>query len=98
MYDTGSGTTQNRIEAVRLYRMACSQTRPKKGDACFELALAYRNGDGIAADANGANQFFRQSCDLGVEKGCIEWHRDDCNRLGQPQACAWLDKKGLPRR
>ena len=94
MYDEGKGVGKDRVEAVRLYRMACSQTRPKRAEACVRLAQAYKEGDGIAFDANGAAQFFRQACDLGSDKGCVEWHLDTCNRLGQPSSCEWLEKKG----
>ena len=95
LYDEGKGVGKDRAEAVRLYRMACSQTRPKQAEACIRLAQAYKEGDGIAFDANGAAQFFRQACELGSDEGCVEWHLDTCNRLGQPSSCEWLKKKGM---
>lgn len=98
MYDEGKGVEKSRAEAIRLYRQACTVLRPKEAGACLLLARAYREGDGIKSDANAAGQYFRQACELGSEEGCVAWHVDTCNRLGQPASCKLLEGKGVRKR
>ena len=85
-------------ELVRLYRQACTVLRPKVAGACSLLARAYKDGDGIRADANAAGQYYRQACELGSKEACLEWHLDTCNRLRQPASCNWLEKQGARKR
>ena len=40
------------------------------GTACTDLALMYRQGDGVSRDDNRSRELLRRACDLGVADAC----------------------------
>jgi len=52
---------------VRLYRRACEL---EDADGCFNLAAAFRAGEGVERSASEALKYFRRACDRGMNKAC----------------------------
>jgi TPR repeat protein len=53
--------------AFRLLDHACAEA---SGQACCDLAEAYRAGTGVAADAGRATELRKKACDLGAQTCC----------------------------
>ena len=65
-----AGLTQNLFSGVLDdYSRACSE-----GDinGCYQLAIAYRDGDGVERDDVAAKQFFEIACESGNTRACSE--------------------------
>ena len=57
----------NYEQARTRYQQACDAIG---SDACFQLAVLYEKGLGVAADKVKARTLYQQACDGGVEQGC----------------------------
>ena len=81
--NTSAGVKQNNSEAkIDNYAQACSE-----GDAssCYQLAIAYRGGDGLEADAVAAKQFLEIACDMGNAQACEELKTKSIRGVKQSQ-------------
>jgi TPR repeat protein len=54
-------------QAFHLLDHACAES---SGQACCDLAQAYKSGTGVAADSNRATELRRKSCELGFARCC----------------------------
>lgn len=52
---------------VRLYQRACEL---EDANGCFNLAAAFRAGEGVERSASEALKYFRRACDRGMNKAC----------------------------
>lgn len=57
------------VNAVQAYSVACAENLL---DACFALASMARDGIGMDANLDGANDLFQQLCDRGDSRACAE--------------------------
>jgi FOG: TPR repeat, SEL1 subfamily len=67
MYYYGEGIEQNKQKAVYWYTKAAEQGHP---GAQYNLAFMYDKGDGVKQNKSLANNYLKQSCELGFEKAC----------------------------
>ncbi|MCT6866622.1 MAG: sel1 repeat family protein, partial [Gilliamella apicola] len=58
---------QDKQKAVYWFTKAAEQNDSK---AQYNLAFMYEKGDGVEQDKSLANNYFKQSCELGFEKAC----------------------------
>ena len=57
----------DKAQASALWEDACTKQHPQ---ACVNLAVMYRQGDGVAADTTKAAAYLRQACDLKLQRAC----------------------------
>jgi len=60
------------------YSQACVEGDTK---ACYQLGVAYRDGNGVGQDAIASKQFFEIACDQGNAKACDELNDIDKNHI-----------------
>jgi TPR repeat protein len=60
----------NYSKAIELFSQAC-----KNGyaNACYNLAIIYENSKDVKANESKIKKFFKRSCDLGFDLGCMNY-------------------------
>lgn len=59
-------------KALRLLNKACQKDNAA---ACFKLGEIYKDGENATEDKYTAQDFYRMSCDLDLDKGCKEYRK-----------------------
>ena len=64
---------ENYGKALRLLTKACH--KKDKALACFKLAEIYQDGDNALEDKYTSKEYYKISCDLGLEDGCKAYRK-----------------------
>ncbi len=54
------------------YQKACDSGN---AEGCYNLGVAYNNGQGVKQDFYTAKQYYGKTCDLGLQLGCDNYRR-----------------------
>lgn len=75
--------------AAVCFERACSEAY---APSCGMLALAYRDGRGVARDVDRAAQLFGKACDLGLEAACVQGGAQPSKATPPPLSNETLDE------
>jgi TPR repeat protein len=70
----GQGVERNQARGVALLEQGCTKVREAKLrlQCVFDLAAAYKEGHGVAADESKAREYVQAACEAGDTPSCVE--------------------------
>lgn len=94
MYDNGDGVAQNKVEAVKWYRMAAEQG---KANAQINLAVCYATGEGVQRSLSEAEKWAERAAAGGAKNAEKLWDLIPHQRRPQGIFCP-SDRNRKPNR